>query len=98
VEQIGICPAADLKWSMEPPKLPSGKVLPFALPEASIEAQLEAWVDGIKESNDQLVAALERLRDSYKAMMAGGSVTDAEEILVVVEAALKNARRAKNVV
>jgi hypothetical protein len=87
-----------LDLSMETPKQPGGKVLPFALPEAAIEAQLEAWVAGIKGSNDKLVAALERIRDSYKTMMAGGSVTDAEEILVAVEAALKNAEKAKNVV
>jgi hypothetical protein len=72
---------------MEKPKQPAGTILPFALPEAAIEAQLEAWIAGIKESNDTLVAALQRLRDSYKTMMAGGSVKDAGEILTAVEAA-----------
>jgi hypothetical protein len=80
------------------PKQPSGKVLPFAVPQDTIEAQLEAWVTGIIQSNDALAAALERIRDSYKGMMAGESVIDAEQILATVEGALKQAEKAKNVV
>lgn len=50
------------------------------------------------KSNHELVAALERIRDSYKAMMAGESISNAEGILITVEASLKKAEKAKNVV
>jgi uncharacterized protein (DUF2342 family) len=85
---------------MESPKQkqPSGKVLQFAVPQDAIEAQLEAWVVGLIKSNRELAAALERIRDSYTGMMAGESVTDAEQILAAVEAALTQAEKAKNVV
>lgn len=96
--EIEIYLAAGLKWSMEPPKQPSSKILPFALPQDTIEAQLEAWVAGIVKSNEDLVAALERLRGSYEAMIAGESVTESEELLVAVEEALMKAEKAKNVV
>jgi hypothetical protein len=74
------------------------KILEFVVPHEAIEIDLERWLRRVLESNDVLVAALERIRGSYKSMMAGRSVTDAAEILAAVETALKNAERAKNVV
>jgi len=50
------------------------------------------------ESNDELATALERIRDSYCALLAGKPVKDDGEILTLVEAALKNAAEAKNIV
>jgi hypothetical protein len=73
-------------------------VLPFTVPQAGIEEQLEAWIQGIIKSNDNLVTALERLRASYNAMRAGKLVTNADQILAQVETALTEAARAKNVV
>jgi hypothetical protein len=42
-----------------------------------------------------LEAALERIRHSYKLIQAGKPAKDADEILAQVEAALKNAKKAK---
>jgi hypothetical protein len=64
-------------------------------PKETINAQLEAWISGIVQSNEAPVAALERLRDSYTAMIAGGSVTDdSKEIKDKVDEALRNADKA----
>jgi hypothetical protein len=69
----------------------------FVLPQERIEAELESWVRRVLESNDALVAALERIRSSYASVMAGKSVKNVGEILVAVEPALKKAEKAKNV-
>jgi hypothetical protein len=53
--------------------------------------QLLIWIRGVIESNRELVRVLERLQRSYKALLAGNSVTDGEEILWQVEGALKDA-------
>jgi hypothetical protein len=45
-------------------------------------------------SNNQLVHTLERLSDSYRALLVGERITDAEEILADVANALMNAVRA----
>ena len=47
------------------------------------------------ESNDELATALERIRDSYCALLAGKPVKDDGEILTLVEAALKKCRRSE---
>lgn len=52
----------------------------------------------IAASNEELVVALERLRDMCNAMIAGSSVTNAGEILALVEVALKNAAKAPAVI
>ena len=79
-------------------KKPSNeRLLEFATPQVGIGAQLVTWVRGIVRSNNELVPALERLRSSYRVLLAGKSVTDAEVVLWQVEGALKNAERAKNV-
>jgi hypothetical protein len=75
------------------------KVLEYAVPQEIIERQLEGWMRGVLESKDELAAALERLRDSYCALLAGKKpVKDDDEILAQVEAALTQAEKAKNVV
>jgi hypothetical protein len=76
----------------------SEKVLEFAVPQEGIERQIEDWLQRIVESNDELVVVVERLRDSYRALLAGKRVKDDDEILAQVEAALQNAAKAKNIV
>jgi hypothetical protein len=44
-----------------------------------------------------LVGAMKRLRHSYEALLAGKSVTDAEEILWQVGVALMGTEESKNV-
>jgi hypothetical protein len=48
--------------------------------------------------NDELATARERIRDSYRALLAWKPVKDDGEILTLVEAALRNAAEAKNIV
>jgi uncharacterized Zn finger protein len=73
-------------------------VLEFVAPQENIEAQLEDWIRNVFESNDELVATMERLRDAFCAQLAGNPVRDDDEILAQVEAALQNAAKAKHVV
>jgi hypothetical protein len=69
------------------------------VPQENIEAQLEDWIRRVFGSNDELVAALERVRDSYCALLAGRKpVKHDDEILARVEAALQNTAKAKHVV
>jgi len=77
-------------------KKPSNKLLEFSIPPDRIGLQLVTWVRGIVKSNNELVSALSRLRRSYKALLAGMPVTDAEELLWQVEGALQEADRCKN--
>ncbi len=71
------------------------KVLPFILPEASREGQLEKWFRGVMQSNNDLIAALERLRDSYKLLMRKPASEADQAVLVAVEITLNRARNAK---
>src|ERR1035438_9697317 len=50
---------------MVKPENASRKVLPFAVPQPSMESKLEKWFRGVMQSNQDLMVALERLRDSY---------------------------------
>jgi hypothetical protein len=50
----------------------------------------------LARSNDQLVNTLERLSDSYRALLVGERITDAEEILAEVSNALMTAATAGN--
>ncbi len=77
-------------------KPPNKKLLGFPGSRYSVETKLLSWVRGIVQSNDELVRGLECLRDSYKALLAGQSVTDAAEILWQVEVALSDAKRSRN--
>jgi hypothetical protein len=74
----------------------NNKVLEFTVPQDGIGPQLVSWVRGVVKSNNELVPALERLRRSYKMLLAGKPVTDAEEILWQVDGALKDAEAARN--
>jgi hypothetical protein len=73
-----------------------GKVLPFVAGEPSPEGQLEKWFLGIMQSNRDLISALERLRDSYRILLADKVPDEAEQaILLAVEITLRNARNAR---
>ncbi len=73
-------------------------VLPFSLPKQGVEDQIETWIRGVLRSNDDLVNALVRLRDSYRTTLVGESVNDEDEILAQVQAALEGAAKAKIIV
>jgi hypothetical protein len=74
----------------------SCKVLEFATPQASVEGELEKWFRGVMRSNHDLVFALERLRDSYKQLLGGRPVNEANQaVLMAVEITLKDARNAR---
>jgi hypothetical protein len=77
---------------MDHVKKPPGK----ELLESAVEMQLINWIRAVTESNDELVCALNRLRLSYKALLAGEPVTDAQEILRQVEGALRSATKAND--
>jgi len=51
----------------------------------------------LARSHDQLVRTLERLSDSYRALLVGERITDAEEMLAQVSNALTTAARAGDV-
>jgi hypothetical protein len=72
------------------------KLLTLPIPQDDVETQLLIWIRGVVQSNHALVGALKRLRNSHKALLAGKSVTDAEEILWQVEVALQDTERSKN--
>lgn len=72
------------------------KVLEFTMPQDGIGPQLVRWVRGVVKSNNELVPALERIRLSYKVLLAGNPVTDAEEVLWQVEGALRDAKQSAN--
>ena len=57
----------------------------------SIEVQLVNWIAGLVQSNIDLANVLVRLRDSYTIALAGGLAADANDILAMVELALRDA-------
>jgi hypothetical protein len=71
------------------------KVLPFAAPQPSREGQLEKWFRGVIQSNHDLIAALERLRDSYQGLMQKPASENDQAILLAVEITLNQARNAQ---
>jgi hypothetical protein len=80
---------------LKPTKAP-GKVLPFVTGAPSPEGQLEKWFLGVMQSNRDLISALERLRDSYKMLLADKVVGEADQaVLLAVEITLRNARNAR---
>ncbi|HTZ60290.1 MAG TPA: hypothetical protein VMB49_19410 [Acidobacteriaceae bacterium] len=71
------------------------KVLPFVVPERTREGQLEKWFRGIIQTNHELIAALERLRDSYQGRIQK-PVSEADQaVLLAVEITLTRARNAQ---
>jgi hypothetical protein len=74
-----------------------GTILPFpGGRHGYCEQQPERETTRPATSTNQLVQTLERLSDSYRALLVGERITDAEEILAEVSNALMNAARAGN--
>jgi hypothetical protein len=71
------------------------RVLEFVTTQDDVERQLLNWIRGVVENNNKLVQALERLRHSYRILLAGRPITDAEDVLWQVETALEDAERLK---
>lgn len=66
--------------------------------EGDIEERLLRWIVGITKSNERLMAALERLRESYIALAMDAPATASSELLLQVERVLSEARKAKTLV
>ena len=62
----------------------------------SIEVQLVNWIAGLVQSNIDLANVLVRLRDSYRIALAGGLAVDANDIMAMVELALREAENTRN--
>jgi hypothetical protein len=74
-----------------------GTILPFpGGRHGYCEQQPEREATRLATSNNQLVHTLERLSDSYRALLVGERITDAEEILAEVSNAFITAARARN--
>jgi hypothetical protein len=71
----------------------TGKLLSFPLSTPVAEAAAQNWSLRILETRDNLVNALDYLRDEYDAMLAGESTTAADQILARVETILRNDER-----
>jgi hypothetical protein len=67
-----------------------GKLLSFPLSTTVPEAAAQNWDLRILEKRDNLVNALDYLRDEYNAMLAGKATTAADEVLTRVETILRN--------
>ena len=61
------------------------------------DAQLVTWVLGLVRSNSILMNVLAQLRDCYRSSLAGELPTDANDIMVKVERALRDAERARTI-
>ena len=68
----------------------TGKLLSFPLSTPVPEAVAQNWNLRILETRDNLVNALEYIRDEYNAMLAGKPITAADEVLARVETILRN--------
>jgi hypothetical protein len=83
---------------MTTPNKSLGTLLPFpGGRHGYCDQQPEPETIRLARNNDQLVHTLERISDSYRALLVGERVTDAEEILADVANALMTAARAGNV-
>src|ERR1700722_1507293 len=70
----------------------TGKLLWFPLSTPVPEAAAQNWNLRILETRDNVENALDYLRDECNAMLAGKSITAADEILARVETILRNSR------
>ena len=61
----------------------------------SIEVQLVNWIAGLVQSNIDLANVLVRLRDSYRIASQGGLAADANDIMAMVEIALREAENTR---
>ena len=81
---------------MAKPNKAACKVIQFAPPQVPPEGELEKWFRGVMRSNHDLISALERLRDSYKGLLAQKTLTEADHaVLLAVEITLRDARNAR---
>jgi hypothetical protein len=62
----------------------------------NIEVQLVNWIASLVQSNNDLAIVLVRLRDSYRIALAGGLTADANDIIAMVEIALRDAENTRN--
>lgn len=77
-------------------KAQSKKVLEFGTPQDAIDAQLENMIQRVFASNDELAAALKRLRDSFKHILKGEAIADAGALVEQADIALENAQKPRN--
>jgi hypothetical protein len=77
-------------------KKPAASVSPPSVPQSGVEGDLVASIHQTVQSCQDLASVLERLRNSYVAMLAGGGASDADEILIMVEAALRNSKSVRD--
>jgi hypothetical protein len=68
----------------------AGTLLSFPLSTPVPEVAAQNWDPRIVETRDNLVNALDYLRDEYNAMLAGKATTTADELLARVETILRN--------
>jgi hypothetical protein len=68
----------------------AGKLLSFPLSTTVPEAAAQNWDLRILETRDNLVNALDYLRDEYNAMLAAKATTTADQVLARVETILRN--------
>jgi hypothetical protein len=82
-----------MKGSMSKNKL-SSKLLNFSVPHEANEEEIESWWRRVYESNHELVNVLRRIRETHRALLEGRPRRDNEEVLALVEVALRNAAEA----
>ncbi len=69
----------------------SARILSFPATQQKPDLDADNLIRRIIDSKDDLLTALEILRDSYNVILAGTSSRDADEILAQAEAALQQA-------
>ena len=69
----------------------SARILFFPTTQQEPDLEANNLIHRIIDSKDNLLTALEVLRDSYNVILAGTSSRDADEILAQAEAALEQA-------
>jgi hypothetical protein len=66
--------------------------------DGNVEDQLLRWIIGIVKSYERLVTTLERLRESYGALLVETHASGSNQLLFEVESVLSEARRARSLV
>jgi tRNA A22 N-methylase len=73
------------------PQTASARILAFPTTQPKPDLEAVNLMHRIIDSKDNLLTALEVLRDSYNVILAGTSSRDADDILAQAEAALQQA-------
>ena len=73
---------------MESPKKPSVTAIAYPDAQSAVDAVLEAWLPRLIESNERLMTALVKLRESY---LTGTPPGEADEVLAQAKTALAQA-------